>query len=84
MDYQSIFENMAKWFFTILNGVGRLITFLFTPISQTVTGLTLPEWVTNALLWLQGIFGVDVVPITLLGVTGLTIALIIGIVKAFI
>lgn len=84
MDYQSILENMAKWFFSLINGIGRLISFLFTPISETIEGLTLPEWVGTALSWLEGIFGVDVVPIMLLGVAGIIIAVIVGIVKAFV
>lgn len=84
MDYKQILLELARWFWKLLAGASNLISFLFTPISQTIENITLPSWVTTALGWLQGIFGVDVVPIALIGVTGIIIAVIVAIVKAFI
>lgn len=84
MDYNEIIKNVFQWLWSLISGIGQLGTFLFTPISESITTLTLPDWVATALSWLVGIFGANVSPIMIIGITGITISIIIGIIRIFI
>lgn len=84
MDFGEILQGIAQWVWTLILGVGNLIGFLFRPLSQSISGMSLPDWVSTALNWLIGIVGNNVSPIAMIGVTGIVVATIIGIIKAFI
>lgn len=84
VNFGDLFKNIARWFWSLLNGVGELLTFLFSPISETIQNVSLPNWVITALEWIQGIIGTDVAPIMLIGVTGIILAIVVGVVKTFV
>lgn len=84
MNYNNVIQNVFRWLWSLISGVGQLGTFLFTPMSESIQTLTLPQWISDALTWLVGIFGNNISPIMIIGVIGISIAIIVGVVKAFV
>lgn len=84
LDYTDLITRVAKWVWGLISGIGTLMQFLFTPLSTSIQQVELPNWVATAFAWLVGIFGDNISPIMLIGVTGLIIAFIVGVVKAFV
>ena len=84
MDFTQIMKNVMQWVWKLINDIGQLVSFMFTPLSETIQNMTLPAWVSTALGWLVGLFGNDISPILMLGIGGIIVAVIVGVVKLFV
>lgn len=84
MDFTQIMKNIMQWVWQLINDIGQLVNFMFTPLSETIQNMTLPAWVSTALGWLVGLFGNNISPIIMLGIGGIIVAVIVSVVKLFV
>lgn len=83
MEYSEILQTLAQWVWSIYNGGAKFFGFLFSPISESITTENgFPQWIVTATETLTNIIGINVTPIALVGVSGIIIAIVVGLIKA--
>lgn len=80
---QDLFNNIFKWAYELLGAIRDLGIFLFTPLGDSIGQLqNVPQWIQTGLSYLVGIIG-NISPIALIGISGVIIAIIVAVIRAF-